>query len=113
MITTETKPFENKEVEEKFYLKIERILSNGGKRWLTNKQEIEIFEKKKGIILELARRGLLTFKEKDVILSPDYANSINDIHLIDLILRLSRYTKGSYVYDIAIKKLIPIEPIQA
>ena len=113
MITTETKPFENEEVKKDFYLKIERILNDGGKRWLTNEQEIQIFEEKKAIILDLALKGLLTFKENDVILSPNYANSLNDIHLIDLILRLSRYTKGYYVYDVAINKLIPANTNQA
>lgn len=113
VVITTKKPFENKDEEEDVYWNINRVLTVGGRRFLSKKEKIENLNGKVSILFSLALRGILILKNGGLILPPNCVNNIEDVTEINKILLACRYTRGYYEYDIKNKELIKIPCAEA
>jgi len=107
------KPFENETDEKNVYWNINRVLTVGGRRYLSTKEKRKNLNEKVSILFSLALRELLILKNGGLLLPPSCANNIEDIVEINRILFACRYTRGHYEYDIKTKELIQIPSIEA
>jgi|GEM_PF-2643321 len=112
VVITMQEPFENEEEKKSFYEKIEWVLREGY-GGISDQKKFGNFIKKKEILIELAEKGLIVFKENGLALSAAYARSVNNVDFINLILKTCRYTKERHEYDIKTGELIQIPPVKA